>query len=643
MDVFDQWETTTAKGPRATGTSSSTLRGGLPASSRGGGGAVASSPDSSPNRIHAAARRRGRGSQGSGADLGQALEYPSDIFSLRRIDLTAALASVPPSSGGTPRLGGGAKQRRSIQYAVVQSGKLVLALSDATLVRWGLDGTREPEGVALPVTPPRGGEAGFIYKLFLDPTGNHLVISTTAAEHFYLHARASKPRKLTKWQGLVVEAIAFDKALGSEASTRSILLGTDQGRLYETVLEWNPGGAGSGSGSSSGLGGSSSDKEKPLTKVYELEQPLCLRSLEFETVATTDALTGSPSRQLLVLAATANPVRLYKFLGGPTFEALFAKHREQGNLSFQDFGGSPLFHAAELHLFRSERGGGGLRPAESMALLTEAGIYHGKLNLYPPPSSPDAIITEASLTEYIGSDGKPLGDPHHLLSSSPYSAGGGGRRGSGAGGGSGSDARPLSLALSEFHFLLLYPKRLQVVSRLSGKQVQHNPLDGDETVGGKQHCLVYDAAHGTYWLVSEQALYQVSLLKEEEDRFVWRLYLEKALASGGKGGGGIADPKKFDLAYKHCKDAQVHLFYPPTHPPILFFLFIYPPTYTHRPAPLWMGRKPPTISSKGSTNWRRVSTPSSRTTGGRRKEEEEEEEEEGWVGTWRVAALKKSR
>jgi hypothetical protein len=48
-----------------------------------------------------------------------------------------------------------------------------------------------------------------------------------------------------------VESIAFDRAYGGEGSTKAILLGTDQGQIFETALEYHH----SGSGTSSGGGG----------------------------------------------------------------------------------------------------------------------------------------------------------------------------------------------------------------------------------------------------------------------------------------------------------------------------------------------------------------------------------------------------
>lgn len=68
-----------------------------------------------------------------------------------------------------------------------------------------------------------------IHKLFLDPTGNHLLACLHGGETYYLHSGATRPKRLLKWSGVVVEAVAFDaqrctevrrQACRSLASTR---------------------------------------------------------------------------------------------------------------------------------------------------------------------------------------------------------------------------------------------------------------------------------------------------------------------------------------------------------------------------------------------------------------------------------------
>lgn len=53
----------------------------------------------------------------------------------------------------------------------------------------------------------RPGDA--IHKIFLDPTGNHLLACLDGGETYYLHASSPRPKRLIKWSG-VVEAVAFD-------------------------------------------------------------------------------------------------------------------------------------------------------------------------------------------------------------------------------------------------------------------------------------------------------------------------------------------------------------------------------------------------------------------------------------------------
>lgn len=61
------------------------------------------------------------------------------------------------------------------------------------------------------------------------------------------------------------------------------------------------------------------------------------------------------------------------------------------------------------------------------------------------------------------------------------------------------ESTPLSLALSEFHFLVLYPHRLHVMSRLSCKLVQDNLLDS--SFGGAMKGLLRDSSEVGEWVV----------------------------------------------------------------------------------------------------------------------------------------------
>ena len=107
-----------------------------------------------------------------------------------------------------------------------------------------------------------------ILKVFIDPSGNHILITTKMEENFYLHWGSKKVRPLTKMH-FIIEAVAWDmenistvptesqtvasllgQAEGSSTggsegmamltaaqTTRLFLLGTRSGAIYEACIE----------------------------------------------------------------------------------------------------------------------------------------------------------------------------------------------------------------------------------------------------------------------------------------------------------------------------------------------------------------------------------------------------------------------
>ncbi len=101
--------------------------------------------------------------------------------------------------------------------------------------------------------------------------------------------------------------------------------------------------------------------------------------------------------------------------------------------------------------------------------------------------------------------------------------------------------KPVSIAVSEFHFLVLRGDRLQIMSRLNGKLVQEELLKpGEGVVLG----LVRDSARNATWLYSTSSIFQV--ITTAEDRHVWSIYLGKALAQG--------EDRLFDVAFEYSKN-----------------------------------------------------------------------------------------
>lgn len=81
-----------------------------------------------------------------------------------------------------------------------------------------------------------------VSNIFLDPTGNHLLIALATKgfgfvpELLYLHRKSNRPKKIEKFRDHEITAVAFNYANQSETSTGSILIGTSKGLIFETEL-----------------------------------------------------------------------------------------------------------------------------------------------------------------------------------------------------------------------------------------------------------------------------------------------------------------------------------------------------------------------------------------------------------------------
>jgi vacuolar protein sorting-associated protein 18 len=115
---------------------------------------------------------------------------------------------------------------------------------------------------------------------------------------------------------------------------------------------------------------------------------------------------------------------------------------------------------------------------------------------------------------------------------------------------------PTSIALTEFHFILLYKDRVAAVCNLDEKLTYEEPLPlvslawqkdiyslitpiqkPNEEVRG----LTADPVRKTYWVYTNQSLFE--LVVGNEDRDVWSIYLEKG---------------QFDVALKYAKVDQTY-------------------------------------------------------------------------------------
>ncbi|KAH9624516.1 hypothetical protein KSS87_014015 [Heliosperma pusillum] len=305
-----------------------------------------------------------------------------------------------------------------------------------------------------------GGRTGeqTIHRVFVDPGGSHCIatiVGDGGAETFYIHAKWNKPRVLSKLKGLIVNAVAWNRQQITEASTREIVLGTDNGQLYEMAVD------------------EKDKREKYIKLLFELrELPEAFTGLQMETANVS---TGT---RYYVMAVT--PRRLYSYTGIGSLE----------------------------------------KRAVHFAWLSGVGIYHGDLNFGASHSSQDGdenFVENKALLDY----------------SKLYD---------------GAEAvKPSSLAISEFHFLLLVGNKVKVVNQISERIIEelHFDLTSDSASKGIL-CLCSDASAGLFYAYDQNSIFQVSV--NDEGRDMWKVYL---------------DMKEYAAALVNCRDAlqrdQVYL------------------------------------------------------------------------------------
>jgi hypothetical protein len=89
-----------------------------------------------------------------------------------------------------------------------------------------------PEEMLLPLP----SSSAFIQHIFIDPTGHHVLLSSINGSLFHLHSSYQHQPKLIFTSTFIVTSVAWDKASGTELSTKNILLGTSNGCIYECCI-----------------------------------------------------------------------------------------------------------------------------------------------------------------------------------------------------------------------------------------------------------------------------------------------------------------------------------------------------------------------------------------------------------------------
>ncbi|GMN61189.1 hypothetical protein TIFTF001_030269 [Ficus carica] len=326
-----------------------------------------------------------------------------------------------------------AKGRGVVTCMAAGNDVIVIGTSKGWIIRhdFGVGDTYE-----IDLSAGRPGEQS-IHRVFVDSGGSHCittVVGNGGADTFYTHAKWNKPRLLTRLRGLYVNAVAWNRQQITEASTKEVILGTDNGQLYEMAVD------------------EKDKREKYVKLLFELaELPEAFMGLQMETASIPSGT------RYYVMAVT--PTRLYSFTGFGSLEQRRATH---------------------------------------FAWLSGAGIYHGGLNFGAQHSSPNGdenFVENKALLNYSN------------LSE-------------------GTEAvKPSSMAVSEFHFLLLVGNKVKVVNRISEQIIEELQFEQTSDSGSRGVIgLCSDATAGLFYAYDQSSIFQVSV--NDEGRDMWKVYLD---------------------------------------------------------------------------------------------------------------------
>ncbi|PWW80483.1 hypothetical protein C7212DRAFT_356596 [Tuber magnatum] len=343
----------------------------------------------------------------------------------------------------------------------VANNVIIIALASGRLLRIDLASPQDVDDIDL---PRKISEVGAIRRIFLDPTASHLLITTTHGENFYLHSRSTKARHLSRLRSLHIECVAWSPALPT-ASTREILIGTQDGSIYETYVE--------------GMEDNFMRKdERYLKQVYKTPDNHSVTGLWVD---------GLPGNQQLRRVMVSTPGQIMHWVGK------VQRHTDPGSIFFKFFDSeAPIiqdFHdtsASHSMLSISPESSDEYEPERSFAWLTAPGIYHGRLLI--APQNPDLGAHVLSTSKLFSSDSLPNAD-------SPVA----------------------SIALTHHHVLALTDTTLYAINRLDYSIVfQQTLVDPGTTVLG----LCSDPKKSTLWVFTSADIYEIGDYLAASGRYV---------------------------------------------------------------------------------------------------------------------------
>ncbi len=352
-----------------------------------------------------------------------------------------------------------------------------------------------------------------VSKIFCDPTGTHLFVQLVEGSTYYFQIPKIKSGKeLAKLKGIGIESMAWDPKNSNE--NIHCLIGTKDSSIYEIKIE------------------------NGVMKVFKMLYDFKTKSRMIDQMGPIQGINIEyfPKRTDLMLILISTPIFCFEFIGGPEWEDVFRAYqgsdREFMNNSLLQFIELPYTNAQQanqvcsaLHTYKKYA----KRPADCFAWLNHAGIFHGKLS-YKNQQPGQSAMVEPEIIQY---------ERNHQ--------------------------RILSMTITEYHMVILYPEKLQVILLPPGLTSYEEEMEmesyqfsqismstfnvayeqvmpkGDEYKG-----IYKDVANGEVYFYSSTNIFKLCIENEQKD--VWKIYLEKSQNPK------IAKEEYFDLAFSIVED-----------------------------------------------------------------------------------------
>lgn len=428
---------------------------------------------------------------------------------------------------------------------------LVVATDRGTIRRWKF-GDGEMKRRVEEIGIPRPGDRDpIVHRIFIDPTGSHVVFSTKDAFAYYLHANSVACRPIVGLSGTGeaerLESLAWDRGSLTPTKTGPVLIGSNKGNLFQVCL---------------GPMIISPSKRFEAKLTFRLDTDAPVRAVRLERFPDGKRYeTGAGRGKLFMMCATSRPTRVYEFVGGYDVRDLFSVYKsgEKRTEATETMVERPRLtnflevpselDYTELHFYGQHPTG----QSRIFAMLTEVGVYHGCLHV-DAHLRDHKVAQDETLTTFV--------DP---------------------------PSPPLSIALTEFHFVLLYASKVVVKNRLSGEKVleqrlmsryeenggfdagsscqirsdtairlgTHEAHRSGQTSGVEMTTkprrrpamelleLVTDSATHEVWGYSSTDFFLLHVRDESCD--IWRHFLSKALDG---------EPRHFATSLQHCQNEQ---------------------------------------------------------------------------------------